>query len=89
MSATAMAETDQRKAAIDRNYEAFRQELPELLKKHEGKFALLRDQKVVQIFDTAADAVIYAQTAFPDGLYSVQAVSKSVVDLGFFSYAMH
>jgi hypothetical protein len=87
---TAMVQTDTRKEAIAKNYEAFRKELPELMKTHAGKFAVLRHEKIAQFFDTAADAVIFAQASYPDGLYSVQAVSESVVDLGFFSqHAVH
>ncbi|MFQ5915526.1 MAG: hypothetical protein ACE5JS_20340 [Nitrospinota bacterium] len=84
-----MAEKPDIQAEVDKNYEAFRQLLPELLKEHKGKFALLRHQKLVQTFDSARDAVVFAEAQFSDGLYSVQEISEDVADLGFFSHAMH
>ncbi len=62
-------------AEVDRNFEAFRGMLPDLLKDHAGKYALLRDTKLIEKFDTAGDALIYAQAQFPDGLYSIQEVT--------------
>ncbi len=75
-------------AEVDRNFEAFKAMLPVLLKDHAGKHVLLRDTKFIQKFDTAGDALIYAQAQFPDGLYSIQEVTGRTIDLGFFSHAM-
>src|ERR1700733_6375054 len=41
---------------VQRNYEAFRQKLPELLQVHRGKFALMHHRDIVDFFDTAGDA---------------------------------
>ena len=73
---------------VDRNFEAFRAMLPDLLKDHAGKYVLLRDTKLIQKFDTAGDALIYAQAQFSDGIYSIQEVTGRTIDLGFFSHAM-
>ena len=59
-----MAVVDERQRAIDENFQAFRRQLPKLLKTHPGKFAILREGKVVQVFDTARDAMIYGQKEF-------------------------
>ena len=75
-------------AEVDRNFEAFKALLPDLLKDHVGRYVLLRDAKFIQKFDTAGDAMIYAQAQFPDGLYSIQEVTGRTIDLGFFSHAM-
>ena len=75
-------------AEVDRNFEAFGAMLPDLLKDYAGKYVLLRDTKLIQKFDTAGDALIYAQAQFPDGLYSIQEVTGRIIDLGFFSHAM-
>ena len=74
---------------VDKNFEAFTQKLPELLKTHPNKFALLRDADAVEFFDSARDAMVYGQNEFADGLFSVQEVSSEVEDLGYFSHAMH
>ena len=78
-----------RDEAIRRNYEALKVQLPELMKTHAGKFALMRDGKVVEFFDTARDAMLHGTRTFADGLFSVQEVSQAAVDLGWFSHAPH
>lgn len=37
----------------------------------------------------AADAMIYAEAQFKDGLYSIQEVADEMVDLRYFSHAVH
>ena len=49
----------------------------------------MRTKKVVDSFDSARDAAIYARVEFPDGLYSIQQVIDQVVDLGYFSHAVY
>ena len=83
-----MADSQSRQEAVDRNYEAFRAMLPDLLRTLPGKFVLLRDGEVVESFDTARDALLYAEKAFDDDLYSIQQVTDQVVDLGYFSHAV-
>ncbi len=73
---------------VRRNYEAFLQQLPGLLVTHRGKFALMRDAKIVEFFDTSADAYRAGQKLFQDQRFSIQQVIDSPVDLGFFSHAL-
>ncbi len=73
---------------IQANYSAFQQRLPDLLPTHRGKFALMRNGDIVEFFDTARDAFLFGQKLYPDGLFSVQEVIDSPVDLGFFSHAV-
>lgn len=76
-------------AKVDRNFEAFTKALPELLKSHPGKYALLHDGQVVDFFDTLGDAVKFGHAKFGDTNFSVQEVTRRIVSLGFHSYAMH
>lgn len=77
------------KEQIDRNYKAFVDSLPTLLKTHAGKFALMRDGKIVEFFDTARDAYVAGTTIFKDdNLFSIQEVVEVPVNLGFFSHAV-
>ena len=62
--------------AVSENFEAFEKQLPKLLQTHAGKYALLRDKKVVEFFDSVGDAVKYGRDNFPDSLYSVQLVTQ-------------
>jgi hypothetical protein len=74
---------------IETNYEAFQKQLPSLLSSHRGKFALMRDGKIVEFFDTARDAYIAGQKIFAnDRLFSIQEIIETPVDLGFFSHAV-
>ena len=84
-----MAQDNAIQEAVDRNYEAFKALLPDLIKTHLGKYALLREQAVVETFDTAGDAMKFAEAQFSDGLFSIQKITAQVVDLGYFSHAMH
>lgn len=74
---------------IDKNYIAFQQKLPELVKSHLGKFALMRDGEIVAFFDTATDAYTAGTKLFKeDQPFSVQEVISMPVNLGYFSYAV-
>ena len=76
-------------AEVDRNFEAFKKQLPDLLKTSAGKYALLRDQQVIEVFDSASDAQKYALAQYPDGRCSIQHISDHIADLGYFSHVMH
>jgi hypothetical protein len=80
---------DSRSEEVRRNYEAFTRRLPELVKTHAGKFALMRSGEIVEFFDTARDAYVAGRTLYPDDdLFSVQEVVEGPVDLGFYSHAL-
>ena len=71
---------------VKTNYEAFTRMLPDLLKTHPGQFALMRDGEIADFFPSARKASQHGETAFDDGLFSVQEVTDEVVDLGWFSH---
>jgi len=74
---------------VDRNYEYFRQELPNLMEHHRNRFALIRDCNVTGIYDTIRDAQTAASQLYSDGLYSIQQITNAIGDLGFYSHAVH
>jgi hypothetical protein len=74
---------------VDRNFEFFQAELPKLLQTHQGKFALIHDRKIVGFYDTALDAYTSGNQLYPDGRFSIQQVTETAADLGFYSHAMH
>ena len=84
-----MTEKTSHELELEQNFEAFQKLLPELIGPHAGKFVLMRNREQVQVFDSAADALKYAKAQFEDGMYSVQQVTDHVVDLGYFSHAVH
>jgi hypothetical protein len=77
-----------REAEIQKNYKAFEPILPTIIQENDGKFALMREGKLVKIFDSPRDAVIFAESQFQDDLWSVQEISSRIADLGWFSHAV-
>lgn len=73
---------------IERNYAAFQNMLPELLKKSAGQYALLHNQNLEGVYPTAGDADRAGYERFKDAPYSIQLVTDEPIDLGFYSYAI-
>ena len=73
---------------VKRNYEAFMRKLPALLKTQRTKFALMHQRKIVEFFDTPGDAYKVGTTNYGIGRFSIQEVTDSAVDLGFFNHAV-
>lgn len=73
---------------VDRNYEAFRAMLQSILPLHEGKYALMKDGVAVGFYSTLEDAYMTANQFYKDQPFSVQKVTDTPVDLGFFSHAV-
>ena len=73
---------------VERNYEVFRAQLPELLVRHCGKFALMRDGEIIDFFETAMGAYTAGKKDFGLGGFSIQEIVDKVVDLGYFSHAL-
>lgn len=76
-----------RNAEIDKNFQFFQGFVGELLPAEAGKYALLRHERCVAVFDTVVEAVRAGHTKFDDGLFSIQEVTDAPLDLGFFSHA--
>jgi hypothetical protein len=73
---------------VDANLAAFLEELPNIPALYRGKFALLRDRKIVGYYDTVSDALDIAKKLYPDDRFSVQIVTDVGVNLGYYSYAV-
>lgn len=75
-----------RDSEIKKNFAAFKGWLPSLLLKYGyGKYALIRNQQLIDIFDTKEDAIKAAELKFDDGLFSVQEITDVALNLGFYS----
>ena len=70
-----------REREITQNYEAFIEKLPGLLDQHRGKYALMRDRDVIDIYSTFGDAVREG-VKLEDKMFSVQKITDEIVDLG-------
>jgi hypothetical protein len=72
---------------VDTNYEAFKKLLPSIIREHRGQYALMRDAKIIGYFSTAQDARAAAEAFISDGRFSIQQVTDTPIDLGYFNYA--
>ena len=70
---------------VERNYEAFKEKLPELLKKHEGRFSLWHNGEMIDIYDTRNDCMKIGEEKYGDGNFSYQEITDQPADLGFLS----
>ena len=87
MSAKAMPTVaDNQQQEVDRNYEAFKKMLPDLLKSDPGRVALMRGGEVVMCFDTERDAIEVGCRFFEDRRFSIQKIRSRPVNLGYFSH---
>ncbi len=68
---------------IDKNYEFFLKELPNIVNLYNNKYVLLKNSEIIDYFDTMDDAIKYAKIRFEDGLYSIQKVNEMPVNLGY------
>jgi hypothetical protein len=73
---------------IERNFAAFLDMLPELLKCGAGQYALFQSQKLEGVYPTAGEADRAGYERFKEEPYSIQLVTDEPIDLGFFSYAI-
>lgn len=76
-----------RNLEIEKNYQFFVGHVGSILPNQRGKYALLHHQQVVQVYDALLDAVLAGHSQFQDGMFSVQEVTDTPLDLGFFSHA--
>ena len=84
---TEKAQNNSQQIEVDKNFEAFKKILPELIRTDRNRFALMRNRSLIACFDTSRDASQAGKTLFDDGVYSVQKITTQPVDLGYFSHA--
>jgi hypothetical protein len=70
---------------VDNNFAAFQALLPTILPLYRDKYALMKDGKAVGFYSTLEDAYMTANQFYRDQPFSVQRVTETPVDLGFFS----
>ena len=79
----------ERQDQVERNFRAFNARLPELLKAHPGKFALLHNEEIIDFFDSLGDAVKFGHMKFGDTNFSIQQVQRQEISLGAYTYAIN
>lgn len=80
---------DKRSEELKQNFDFFQSNLYEYLHRYgQGKFLLIKGQKVIKCFDTKDDALKAGKLAYNDEVFSVQKISDEKVNLGIFSVAL-
>lgn len=74
-------------AEIVDNFKAFQNQLSGLLPEHEGHICVVRHGQITGIFDTSDEAYLSGVERYSDGLFSIQDVTKTPIDLGAYSNA--
>ena len=82
-----MTSRESQRAEVQANYEAFEAELPSLVKRYEGKFAVYRHRQLLEFFDDYSVAEAFGRSRFDDGLFSIQEVTQEPLDIRWFKYA--
>lgn len=72
---------------IKNNYETFQKVLPQIIDCHRGTFALMKDGEIIDYYSTAIDAERAGYGAYKNGMFSVQKVDDSLINLGVFTDA--
>lgn len=83
-----MTDKHKQQEEVDRNYEEFRKQLPSILATHRDKYALMKGGKILGYYSTAEDAAEAAKAFIPDGVFSIQEVTDSAINLGYFTHAV-
>ena len=73
---------------IEKNYQFFKQILPELETEHIDEFVLIRKQKIIGFYPSLIEAQLAGLGKYTDQLFSIQEVRNKPVELGFFRYAV-
>jgi len=64
---------------IDKNYQAFKALLPGLMKTDFGRWAVMKDEKLIITMDTPRDAYIFATSQYGDEPYSIQEITDKPI----------
>ena len=84
MSDIKRATPEQMQEEVDRNYEAFKK--MEFDSNDKGKYALLKDAKLITILSSVEEAIRVGEKKYPDSLYSFQEIDAQPIDLGIWSH---
>jgi hypothetical protein len=73
---------------LDRNYDAFKAALPQLMTRHAGRFVIVRNEEILDAYDTIRDAHLAGWRLFNDDRFSVQEVTDEPAYLGIYSHVL-
>lgn len=74
---------------IEKNFKAIQKEMDRYIPLRANRYALMRHGDVVEFYVSYEDAYKTGRRFYEDGLFSIQKVTKTPEDLGYFSRAVH
>ena len=64
---------------VNKNYDYFTKKLPELMKEHLDKIAVVKDQKIIKIFDTVSEADQFVlDEKYQHGEFLIQEIDDTI-----------
>ncbi len=81
--------SDKTRTQLEKNFAAMSQKINDYLPIHANKYALMRDGEVVEFYNDWESAYKTGAKFYEDGIFTIQQVTKTPVDLGYFSHAVH
>ena len=67
------------KELINKNYDFFKKALPQLMKEHPNKIAVVRNQKIIETFDTVEEADQFViEKKYQTGTFLIQEINDTV-----------
>ena len=73
---------------VDKNYNAFVALDDDFYRHNLGRYALMKNAEIVEVFSSWQDARKAAKLLYKEAPFSIQKVEKEDVDLGFYSHAI-
>lgn len=64
---------------VNKNYEVFKKLLPKIINTYENKYALMKNEKIIEYFETAGDAILTGNLIYKNRLFSVQKVTNTPI----------
>lgn len=62
-------------AMLDREFQTFQENKPNLVKNHKGKFVLIKEDKIIGIFENELDAVKHGNEQLKDSHFLVNEIT--------------
>ena len=66
---------------VRRNYIFFKKNLSRIGKEHDGQFALMHDEEIIDYFDDNLNAFVSGMRRYPDRKFSIQEVRRRPIRL--------
>jgi hypothetical protein len=81
-----MGQRESQRAEVRSNYQAFLSDLPRLVLDSQGRYAVYRHQRLIDVFDSFSAAITFGNRMYSDRVFSVQEITEEPLELGGLAY---